>query len=247
MRINLSAMSFHSWLGQGVRWPLRLLPREMVVPVIQGPLRGKRWVVGSSNHGCWLGSYEYVKSRLFEQYVRSGDTVYDIGAHVGFYTLLASVLVGHTGRVAAFEPSPRNLAYLRKHLALNHVRNAVVIEGAVYDHEGEVRITEGPSSSEIRVGAKGAVPVRAFTLDHLVFRDGLPAPTVMKIDVEGAEHAVLRGATRLLTEKRPLIFLSTHGPQVHTECCRLLVGLGYTLRPEVGDDIELCSEVVGQG
>lgn len=69
----------------------------------------------------------------------------------------------------------------------------------------------------------------------------------MKIDVEGAEYAVLRGATRLLTEKRPLIFLSTHGELVHAECCRLLVGLGYTLRPEVGDDIELCSEVVAQG
>ena len=69
----------------------------------------------------------------------------------------------------------------------------------------------------------------------------------MKIDVEGAEHAVLRGATRLLTEKRPLLFLSTHSPQLHAECCRLLVGLGYTLRPEVGDDIELCSEVVAQG
>lgn len=69
----------------------------------------------------------------------------------------------------------------------------------------------------------------------------------MKIDVKGAEYAVLRGATRLLTENRPLIFLSTHGELVHAECCRLLVGLGYTLRPEVGDDIELCSEVVGQG
>ena len=107
-------------------------------------------------------------------------------------------------------------------------------------------------SQKVRAALKfawgpSAVPVRAFTLDHLVFRDGLPAPTVMKIDVEGAEHAVLRGATRLLTEKRPLIFLSTHGPQVHTECCRLLAGLGYTLRPEVGDNIELCSEVVAQG
>ena len=152
MGINLSAISFHGWFGQGVLWPLRLIPRKMVVPIIQGPLRGKRWVVGSSTHGCWLGSYEYVKSRLRERHVRSGDPVYDIGAHVGFYTLLASVLVGPTGRVVAFEPFPRNLAYLRKHLALNHVRNAVVIEGAVYDHEGEVRITEGPSSSESRGG-----------------------------------------------------------------------------------------------
>jgi len=193
------------------------------------------------------GSYEYAKQRLFEQFVRPGDIVYDIGAHTGFYTLLASVLAGPTGRVVAFEPFPRNLAYLRKHLALNHVRNTVVMEGAVYDDEGEVRIVAGLNSSETRVNAKGTISVRALTLDHLVFRDGFPAPTAIKVDVEGAEHAVLRGGTRLLTEKRPLIFLSTHGPQLHTECCRLLVGLGYTLRPEVGDNIELCSEVVGQG
>ncbi|MDE2058407.1 MAG: hypothetical protein KGL31_07220 [candidate division NC10 bacterium] len=78
---------------------------------------------------------------------------------------VASVLVGPAGRVVAFEPFPRNLAYLRKHLALNHVRNTVVMEGAVYDDEGEIR---------------------------------------------------------------------------------LLAGLGYTLRPEVGDNLELCSEVVGR-
>ncbi|MDE2058393.1 MAG: hypothetical protein KGL31_07290 [candidate division NC10 bacterium] len=64
--------------------------------------------------------------------------------------------------------------------------------------------------------------------------------------MEGAEHAVLRRGIQLLTEKRPLIFLSTHGPQLHTECCRLLTGLGYTLRPEMGDNLELCSEVVAR-
>ncbi|MDE2059872.1 MAG: FkbM family methyltransferase [candidate division NC10 bacterium] len=218
----------------------------MVVRIIQGSLRGKRWVVGSSTHGCWLGSYEYAKQRLFEQSVRSGDIVYDIGAHTGFYTLLASVLVGSTGRVVAFEPLPRNLAYLRKHLALNHVRNTVVMEGAVCENEGEVRIVAGLNSSETRVDAKGTMSVRALTIDHLIFRDGFPAPTVIKIDVEGAEHAVLRGGIQLLTEKRPLIFLSTHGPQLHTEYCRLLTGLGYTLQPEIGDNIELCSEVVGR-
>jgi FkbM family methyltransferase len=244
--MNFSAVPSDRWLGRVIRWPLRFIPRSLAVPIFQGPLRGKKWIVGSSNHGCWLGSYEYAKQRLFEQLVRPGDIVYDIGAHTGFYTLLASVLVGPSGRVVAFEPFPRNLAYLRKHLALNHVRNTVVMEGVIYDDEGEVRIVPGSNSFESRVDAKGTISVRALKLDHLVFRDGFPAPTVIKVDVEGAEHAVLRGGTRLLTEKRPLIFLSTHGPRLHTECCRLLVGLGYTLRPEVGDNCASCSEVVGQ-
>lgn len=247
MGINFSAVPFDHWFGQVMRWPLRLIPRSLAIPIFQGPLRGKKWIVGSSNHGCWLGSYEHAKQRLFEQFVRPGDIVYDIGAHTGFYTLLASVLVGSSGRVVAFEPFPRNLAYLRQHLAMNHVKNTVVMEGAVYDDEGEVRIVPGLNSFEPHVDDKGTISVRAIKLDHLVFRDSVPAPTVIKIDVEGAEHAVLRGGIRLLTEKRPLIFLSTHGPQLHMECCRLLIGLGYTLRPDVGDNYASCSEVIGYG
>lgn len=72
--VNFSAVSSDRWLGQVMRWPLRLIPRSVAVPIVQGPLRGKRWVVGSSTHGCWLGSYEYVKRRLFEQHVSSAGT-----------------------------------------------------------------------------------------------------------------------------------------------------------------------------
>jgi nucleoside-diphosphate-sugar epimerase len=63
----------------------------------------------------------------------------------------------------------------------------------------------------------------------------------------GAEDAVLRGATRLLAEKRPLVFLSTHGPQVHAECCELLTKLGYTLRPIDGSSSEVSPEFLAQG
>lgn len=68
--------------------------------------------MGSSSHGCWIGSYEYHKRRLFEQAVTPGSAVFDIGAHVGFYTLLASVLVGDQGRVVAFEPNAGNVRLL---------------------------------------------------------------------------------------------------------------------------------------
>jgi hypothetical protein len=223
MEVNFSAVPANTWAGRVLRWPLNLIPEGITVPIVQGSLRGKKWIVGSSNHGCWLGSYEYTKQRLFEELVSPGDVVYDVGANVGFYTLLAAVLVGQSGRVVAFEPL------------------------AVYDRSGMVRITDGPNSSEVRVDDHGVLSVRAFALDDLVFRDGLPAATVMKIDVEGAEEAVLRGATRLLAEKRPLVFLSTHGPQVHGECCRLLAKLGYTLRPIDGASAEVSPELLAQG
>lgn len=107
--MNISAVPHDSLVGRLLRWPLRFIPPELVVPILQGKLKGRKWVVGSSKHGCWLGSYEYHKRRLFEQLIRPGDTVFDIGAHVGFYTLLASILTGPAGRVFAFEPLPRNL------------------------------------------------------------------------------------------------------------------------------------------
>jgi FkbM family methyltransferase len=244
--ITLSAISSDRWLGRALRWPLRWLPREFTAPILQGPIRGKRWVVGSSTHDCWLGIYEYEKCRLFARMVRPGDVVYDIGANAGFYTLLASVLVGPTDRVVAFEPSPRNLAYLNRHLTVNEVNNVTVVAGAVYDDEGDVRLLEGPDSHLLRVDVTGTLRSRSLTLDHLVFRDDLPPPTVMKIDVEGSEYAVFQGGKRVLAEHRPLIFLSTHGARVHTNCCRLLVELGYTLRPLVGERLDEVSEVIAQ-
>ena len=89
--MSFSAISSNSLLGAALRYPLRWIPDDLVVPVLQGPLRGKKWIVGSSSHGCWLGGYEYEKQRRFAQAINPGGVVYDIGAHVGFYMLLASV------------------------------------------------------------------------------------------------------------------------------------------------------------
>src|SRR5512139_3781902 len=97
--MNFSGISNHSVVGKALRFPLRLIPDDATLPILQGRLRGKRWISGSCNHGCWLGSYEYHKRVLFERTITPGSVVFDLGAHVGFYTLLASVLVGHAGRV----------------------------------------------------------------------------------------------------------------------------------------------------
>ena len=71
-----------------------ILPKGMIVPILQGRSRGKKWIIGFGNMEYWLGSFEYEKRILFEKEVSKSSVVYDIGAHVGFYTLLASELVG---------------------------------------------------------------------------------------------------------------------------------------------------------
>src|ERR1700722_9598796 len=110
---NLSGISKESLIGRLLRVPLRLIPRSTVLPIMQGALQGKKWRVGSGAHGCWLGSYEFHKQKALQDEIKAGYVVYDIGANVGFYALLASVLVGETGFVYAFEPFPGNLRELR--------------------------------------------------------------------------------------------------------------------------------------
>src|SRR5436853_6940153 len=106
MSVNFSKVGRGSIVGRMGRAALGLVPKRAVGPILQGELKGCKWVVGSSIHGCWLGSFEFEKQQLFRQYVKPGMTVYDIGANVGFYTLLSSRLAGSEGAVYSFEPLP---------------------------------------------------------------------------------------------------------------------------------------------
>ena len=112
--INISKINNATVAGKLIRLPLKLIPAKSIVPILQGELKGYKWIKGSSINGCWLGSYEFEKQVLFGNVIKRGMVVYDIGANVGFYTLLASKLAGDTGRVYSFEPFPGNIEYLKK-------------------------------------------------------------------------------------------------------------------------------------
>jgi FkbM family methyltransferase len=238
--VNFSGISHSSLLGRALRFPLCLLSPEARIPVLQGPLRGKRWIVGSSNHGCWLGSYEYAKQRIFSALIRPGDTVFDLGANVGFYTLLASILVGPEGRVYSFEPVPRNLHYLRAHLDLNRIRNCSVWPVAVGRSEGTGYFDPGPDHSmgHLRTDTRSGLTVRTVSLDALIARGELPPPAVIKCDIEGGEAEALAGARETLTAYAPTIFLATHGRDIHRNCCGFLTDIGYHLTA-LGDADEI--------
>ena len=244
--MNLSAIPNTSFVGRLLRFPLRLIPSEARVPILQGPLRGKSWIVGSGTHGCWLGSYEQQKSILFERTVIDGTTVFDVGANVGFYTLLASVLVGALGQVVAFEPVPRNLRYLREHVRRNRLTNVTVIEAAVSDRSGRATFSEGPNPSEGRLAEDGSLTVDTVSIDELVETNAIPPPHCIKIDVEGAEGLVLAGARGVLVQWQPTLFLATHGRVVHETCVELLTSLGYALEAIDGPSIDRCSELLAQ-
>ncbi len=197
-----------------------------VLPILRGPLRGYKWLVATRSNFL-LGTYEPEQTRLFAERVHEGDIVFDVGAHYGYYTLLASKIAGDKGRVLAFEPSPANLARLYRHVELNGRKNVQVLELAVSDHEGTARFETRTGSGVGHLASDGPLEVKVTALDSL--RD-LPMPNVMKIDVEGAEVGVLEGAKSLLQKARPVIFLSLHGDDLKKRCMEILSGYGYTFQ-----------------
>lgn len=147
-------------------------------------------------------------TRQFVRLLRPGDHVIDVGANVGYFTLVAAHLVGPTGGVHAFEPSPQVCPWLRVNARLNPALNICVHQRAVADRGGGVRFHAAPCDrtgySSLRdLGAEtaGVTTVEAVALDDLL--DELPPVRLVKIDVEGAEWLVLQGMRRLLERDRP--------------------------------------------
>jgi Met-10+ like-protein len=124
-----------------LRLPLSLIPPEAEVRILRGPLRGKKWIKGAGPNACWVGTYEVDRLRALANAASPGPVVYDVGANVGIYSLLASLRAGLSGKVYAFEPLERNLLYLRRHLTLNKVENCVVLHPRIsaFQRVGEDR------------------------------------------------------------------------------------------------------------
>lgn len=217
----------------------------MRLPILRGPLRGARWLLASRGKTLrvLLGTYEPEQTASFVRHVRTGGTFLDVGAHVGFYTLLGSRLVGSDGLVWAFEPDSTNAGHLRGHVEINQLTNVHIEEAAVTERAGTARFGGGSGSGTGRLTDSGEQAVRTVSLDAFSELHGL-TPTAMKIDVEGAEEAVIRGATETISRARPVIFLSTHGPEAHEPSVGLLRDLGYHLTPILGGTVESSSELL---
>ena len=220
--------------GKLLRAPLHLIPRGTPLRILVGPGHGLRWLAGSGPHSCWLGFNELRKRHLFVATVRDGDVVYDIGANVGFYSLIASQRVGEDGQVVAFEPLPVNLQWLRRHLAINGLANVAVEDVAVWSTNGKRRFLATDDRVTSHVSVRGQHTVRTVTLDALLADGRHRPPDHLKIDVEGAEHEVLLGAQATLAAWRPTVFLATHGVRRTADCRALLQRLGYVMHPIAG-------------
>lgn len=143
----------------------------------------------------------------------------------------------------AFEPDPTNARHLREHVRLNEAGNVHVEEAAVAVDDGSARFGGGSGSGTGRLTGTGDLVVRTVALDSFCQEHGIE-PTAMKVDVEGAEAGVIEGARETLRRARPVIFLSTHGPEAHHHSIGLLRELGYGLSPILDGTVESSSEVL---
>jgi FkbM family methyltransferase len=214
-------------------------PGLSVVTVSGGALQGLQMNLDlQSEKDYWLGTYEVDLQGAIRSGVEEGWVAYDIGANIGYLSLVLAKAVGETGQVFAFEALPANLHRLRENILLNGLDSMVkIIPGAVTDVPGKVKFLVGPSKSMGKVaGSAGRaglyhdeIEVPGIALDDFIYEDGHPTPQVIKIDIEGGEVMALRGMTRLLSEARPLFFLELHGPEAAKVAWDVLTGAGYSI------------------
>ncbi len=204
------------------------------VPVVGGPLRGTWLAMPALTRASFItGTYQPHVLREMRRFVAPGGVAYDLGAHIGYFTLILSRLVGTQGSVFSFEPDPRNLDALAANLGGGGTANVTVVRSAVSDASGQVTFATFDFSSVGHIadartpGDARLVTVECVTLDDFVFSRGCPAPSFLKIDVEGAETRVLRGAERVLREVRPVVVVEVRGPGRWAEVSTAAQEAGY--------------------
>jgi len=234
-----------------VRTGIRLISwRAMHLLRIGATIRLRRWNLRMFVPTRWrltgeffFGLREHYEPELayLEEVLSPGKVFFDVGANIGIYTLVASRIVGETGRVVAFEPSIQSFPGLQRNVTLNRLTNVTAFRIALSEKAGRARLYHAPDpvgNSVCGDPAWGAETeeITLETLDRMIEQDSIHNVDVIKIDAEGAEELVLRGGKKVLTTMRPVVIF-----EVNLEACarfglspngarELLENLGYEFR-----------------
>jgi FkbM family methyltransferase len=182
----------------------------------------------------WTGTWEKDLAEAVSATVRPGDVCLDVGSYRGFFA--AVMAVAGASRVLCFEPLPANVSSLKELSELNPLLPLSVHGIALGATDGDAEFAIMPeatmgklASSPFQPGARrrGDTVVREARLDTLVASGAVPAPHVIKIDVEGAEADVLRGASRTLATSRPALFIEAHTHELAMTCTAMLEAFDY--------------------
>jgi FkbM family methyltransferase len=186
----------------------------------------------------WLGTYEPELQAALRELIQPGVVIYDVGANVGYVSLLLAKASGEAGKVYAFEALPENAERWRKNMALNGMEASLsLFAGAVTQTTGPVRFLVHASGGMGKAaGSAGRqdqyqseVSVPGISLDDFVYGLGNPPPQVVKMDIEGGEVLALPGMRRVLTQARPLMLMELHGPASNRVAWETLTAAGYQI------------------
>jgi FkbM family methyltransferase len=194
----------------------RIAPPQSQVYDCHGPLAGYRMVIDWNRFRAFVyGTWEPEVVQAITAVVKPGMCIADIGAHIGYFTLLFAKCVGPSGQVVSFEPFPANFALLQKNIQINRLPNVQAFPVAVFSHSHELAISspEGLPNPEDATTCpedpSSQVRVPATTLDAFCLSSGLRLD-FLKIDVEGAEYEVLTGAKETIARYHPKILIELH-------------------------------------
>lgn len=259
MKLNINSANLVARLGdiplvnKFLRYLAHRYKEGSIVRIKRGYAAGMLWKrYHRYVNGYWVGIYELDVQKRIAMELKEGDVFFDIGANAGFFSLVASKIVGRSGQVVAFDPLPMNARAIEEQFNMNQLSQCRCICGALGREEGTgvlilPKTPKGePSTATAYLAGRELVnedcidqmQISVMTLDDFIDREGL-IPAFMKIDVEGAENDVLLGGKKLLHSTRaPRIFIETHGQDVAGKVNRQLREAGYRFLSLKGDLLE---------
>lgn len=208
------------------------------VIVASGNLAGAKLLLDmQTEKDYWLGTYEMNLQQAIQAWAQPGMVAYDVGANIGYVSLLLAKRVGETGKVFSFEPLPGNQERLQKNIGLNPNANVTVIPKAVADKAEETTFLIHASggmgklqgSAGKNAGFETKIKVETVSLDDFVYKEKHAAPNIVKIDIEGGEVLAFKGMLRLLKEAKPILLIELHGREAANAAWTTLRAADYNL------------------
>jgi FkbM family methyltransferase len=237
----LQRLAFSRFRRFALWWLFRAYGRETTLaPAGPGGNRFHMWLQPMAYSDFIVGAYEPSCVRVLRERLSEGSVSVDVGANLGYFTILMSQIVGKSGQTIAFEPMPDTVEMLRENIGVNRLGNVIVVDAAASDESGSIRLLSGASESVAKTasiigyrleGPAKTTVVRSIRLDdYFVGIDRLP--NLIKIDVEGAELLALKGARETIKRSRPTLIVEIHswGSPQSQEVLELLSEFGYSAK-----------------
>jgi FkbM family methyltransferase len=220
------------------------LIKDKVMSIQDGPMRGIKLVASQhTSHAHINGTYEREVQDAIDSMVRPGDVCYDLGASIGYMTLLMARKASH---VYAFEPAPHAIAEMKRHIAANSLENVTIVPSPVSNGVREVRfcLTDGAYGSAINDTETRWPVLQLKTTTLNLFVKDHPVPDFLKMDVEGEEGAVLDAAGDLLAQRKTSICCEVHNREVARSVLGTLQRFGYRVTLLDGTPAKVPEEVL---